>query len=273
MEEKLEFNIVGLVNYETILVERAEPVVTVTLNRPAKLNAMSGQMLLELMQLFAELRQDVATRFVILTGAGRAFTAGADLSDLASAQGSPASARLAQLSGQDFVCSLESLDQITIAAVNGLAVGGGVVISMSCDFRIASENARFGIVEPNVGIFFTWGCTPRIVSLLGSARAKELIMTCDIIDAAEALRIGLVNKVVPHDRLMEAAHELVDKIARRGPLAIRMTKKIINAAAAPNFGDLYLCETELVERLFLSPEPVEGMEAFIEKRKPDFPVG
>jgi len=257
-------------NYETILVERAEPVVTVTLNRPAKLNAMSGQMLSELTQLFAQLREDVATRFVIFTGAGRAFTAGADLSDFASAKGDLAPARLAQLSGQDFVRSLESLEQITIAAVNGLAVGGGVVLSMSCDFRIASENARFGILEPNVGIFFTWGCTPRLTALIGPAKAKELIMTCDIIDAAEALRIGLVNKVVPHDSLMGAVHELIEKVASKAPLAIRMTKKIVNAAAAPSFGGLYICEPELVERLFLSQEPVEGMKAFIEKRKPDF---
>jgi len=141
---------------------------------------------------------------------------------------------------------------------------------MGCDFRIASQSASFGIPEANIGIFFTWGCTPRLTRLIGPAKAKELIMTCDRIDAEEALSIGLVNKVVPPEQLMEAAHELVDKIAARGPLAIRIAKKIVNAAAAANFGDLYICEPELVERLFVSPEPAEGIRAFIEKRKPKF---
>lgn len=261
-------------NYETLLVEKSEAIATVTLNRPQKLNAMSAQMLLEFGQLFNELRQDLATRFVIFTGAGRAFSAGADLTDRAVAMEGDIPphdmGRLGQLGGHDFIRSLENLEQITIAAVNGFALGAGLVIAMGCDFRIASESASFGVPEANVGLFFTWGCTPRLTSLIGPAKAKELIMTCDRIDAEEALRIGLVNKVVPPDQLMEAARELVDKIAARGPLAIRITKKLVNAAAAPNFGDLYICEPELVERLFLSPEPTEGITAFLEKRKPEF---
>ncbi|MBE0414995.1 MAG: enoyl-CoA hydratase/isomerase family protein [Dehalococcoidia bacterium] len=260
--------------YETLLVEKLGATTTVTLNRPAKLNAMNGQMLAEFDQLFTELRTDLETRFVIFTGAGRAFTSGADLRDLVVPTEGPvpphARARLGQLGGQDFIRSLESLEQITIAAVNGFALGAGLVLAMGCDFRIASENASFGIPETNVGLFFTWGCTPRLTRLIGPAKAKEMILTCDVIGAEEALAIGLVNKVVPRERLMEAAHELIDKIASRAPLAIRMTKKLVNAAAAPNFGDLYICEPELVERLFLSPDLTEGMRAFIEKRKPNF---
>ena len=262
-------------NYETIVVERAGATMTVTLNRPAKLNAINTQVTEEFAHLFAELREDIDTRFVIFTGAGRAFSAGADLTDPARERrhGGPESARVArsgQLRGHDFIRNLESLEQITIAAVNGLSLGAGLVLPMGCDFRIASTNARFGIPEANVGIFFTWGSTPRLVSIIGAAKTKEMIMTCDMIDAEEALRIGLVNKVVPPEQLMEAAHELVSKISSKAPLAIRITKKIVNAAVASNFGDLYICEPELVERLYLSQDPEEGTRAFREKRPPRF---
>lgn len=256
--------------YETILLQKSGAVTTVTLNRPDKLNAMSEQMLRELLLLCAELREDFATRFVIFTGAGKAFSVGADMEALARAAEDIDIGRLGQLAGQDLVHHLENLEQITIAAINGPALAFGMVVAIACDFRIASRDAVFGVPEPLVGIFFTWGCTPRLIPLIGPAKTKELIMTCDMIDAAEALSIGLVNKVVPPERLMEATQELIDKIASKAPLAVRMTKKIVNAASAPNFGDLYICEPELVERLYLSQDPAEGITAFRENRKPRF---
>jgi enoyl-CoA hydratase/carnithine racemase len=261
--------------YDTILVEKSDDVATVTLNRPTRLNTINRTMFEELEQLFRELRADLRIRFVIFTGAGRMFSAGADLNDLSSipvGTETPLSdvMRVAQLAGQDFTRSLESLEQVTIAAINGHALGAGLVIAMTCDFRIAAQSASLGIPEANIGIFFTWGCTPRLTRLVGPANAKEMIMTCEPVGADDALRIGLVNRVVPDDELMVSARELAETIGRRAPLAIRMAKKIVNAATAANFGDLYPCEPELVERLYLSEDPLEGVTAFVEKRPPRF---
>ena len=261
--------------YETILVETSDAVTTVTLNRPARLNAINPAMFEELGRLFRELRTDLHTRFVVFTGAGRVFSAGADLTDrsgipeptettLAEAM------RVAQLAGQDFVRSLESLEQVTIAAINGHALGAGLVIALASDFRIAARSAVLGIPEANVGIFFTWGCTPRLTRLVGPARAKEMIMTCEPVGAEEALRIGLVHRVVDDGELMDAARELAATMGSRAPLAIRMAKKIVNAATAANFGDLSPCEPELVERLYLSQDALEGIAAFVGKRPPRF---
>ncbi len=262
-------------DYKTLLVERSGAVVTVTLNRPAVLNAINKRMLDELMQLFGQLRADPAARFVIFGSAGRAFSAGVDLSDLLamtqeSTTSASSGARLAQLAGHDFMRALENLEQVTFAAVNGVAAGGGLALMLACDFRIASQEARFGLPEANVGLFFTWGCTPRLTALVGPAKAKEMIMTCDWVSAEEALRIGLVNRVASPGKVMETARDMADKIARQGPLAVRMAKKMVNAAAAPGYGNLYLCEPELVERVFLSGQPSEGVQAFVEKREPDF---
>ena len=260
--------------YETMLVEKKGTTVTVIFNRPNKLNAINDQVREEFVRLFDELRQDTDTRFVIFTGAGNAFSSGADIGDASQSFVGPEAAqrsRMGQMIGHDIIRKLESLEQVTIAAVNGIALGAGLVIVMGCDFRIASANAKFGIPETNVGIFFTWGSTPRLVSLIGPTKAKEMIMTCDMIDAEEAHRIGLVNKVVPPEQLMPAVQEIIDKVGSKGPLATRITKKLVNAAAAPNIGDVYVVEPELVERLYLSGDPAEGRKAFQEKRPPKFP--
>lgn len=262
-------------SYETILVDRTEPVVNIKLNRPNKLNAMNPALVSELLDLFGELRKDADIRYVTFTGEGRAFSSGADISGRG---GNPPSdpydyynnARIAQFQGHDFMRMLENLDQITIAALNGYALGAGLCIPMACDFRIASEKAILGVPETGIGIFYTWGATPRLTSLIGPAWAKEMIITNDNYDAQKALAIGLVHKVVPHKNLMDAAGEMIEKIESKGRLATRIAKKMINAAAAPNIGDLYICEPELVERLYLSSEPIEGGRAFGERRPPKF---
>jgi len=262
-------------DYKNILVDRAEPVVNITLNRPKKLNAMSNELIGELFHIFNELRMDTSIRYITFTGAGRAFSSGADISGRGGqAPSDPfeyyTNARQAQLQGHDFMRLLETLDQITIVAVNGYALGAGLCIPIGCDFRIASEKAVFGIPETGIGIFYTWGATPRLTSLIGPAWAKEMIITNDHYDTEKALAIGLVHKVVPHEKLMEAVRELIDKIEGKGRLATRIAKKMINAASAPNIGDLYICEPELVERLYLSDEPAEGGRAFGERRPPKF---
>ena len=262
-------------SYQTLLVEKTPPLVIVTLNRPAKLNAVNGQMLQELPQLLAELRTDTAIRFVIFTGAGRAFSSGADLSQRGDEQpqeGAPSyeGARLGQLAAHDTIRSLQNLEQVTIAAVNGYCLGAGLVFAMACDFIIAAQDALLGVPEANVGIFYTWGSSARLSRLVGPMRAKEMIMTCENVSAEQALSIGLVNKVVPLEKLMEAAREMVDKIASKSPLAIRLTKKLVNAASAPGQGDVYLVEPELVERSSLTGDQAEGARAFRERRPPRF---
>lgn len=260
--------------YHTLVLEKAPPLATLTLNRPDKLNALNEEMLQELGQLLAELRADTAVRFVIITGEGRAFSAGVDLSQ----RGGPAEkngvrhdeARLEQLAVHDLIRSLENLEQVTIAAVNGYCLGGGLVLAMACDFIIAAQDAVFGVPEANVGIFFVWGASARLSRLVGPSRAKEMIMTCENVTAEQALAIGLACKVVPREQLMEAAQAMVDTIADKSPLAIRLTKKLVNAASAPGHGDVYLVEPELVELAHLLGHPAEGARAFRERRPPRF---
>lgn len=262
-------------DYETILVEKRGITTIITLNRPEKLNAMNAQMLEEITQVLTELRRDTATRFVILTGAGRAFSAGADLGGRGvtppeAAQAVSQEQRLVQMASHDMMRSYQNLEQVTIAAVNGYCLGAGLVFVIESDFIIAAKDALLGVPETNVGVFYTWGSSARLSRLVGPLWAKHIIMTCENVTAEQALSIGLVNQVVPNDKLMDAAWELVDKIASKSPLAIRLTKKLVNAYSTAGRGDLYVVEPELVERIHISGDPLEGARAFKEKRPPKF---
>ena len=260
--------------YETLLVQKSEETATVTLNRPQILNALNTQFFFEFKDLLTKLRGDESIRFVIFTGAGRAFSCGVDFSKESLkeryANTDLNNERQWQLFGHDFMHAMENLEQVTIAAINGPAVGAGLCLAMNCDFRIASEAAIIGIPEANLGLFFTWGATPRLCALIGPAKTKEMIMTCDNINAQEALKIGLVNQVVGKHELMDACLKLAGKIATKGPLAVRMCKKIVNAATLSRYADLYVCEPELVERIMSSGEFDKGLQAFHQKVKPDF---
>ncbi|MBW2367237.1 MAG: enoyl-CoA hydratase/isomerase family protein [Deltaproteobacteria bacterium] len=240
--------------YETILVEKRDATTIITLNRPEKLNAMNGRMLLEINQILSDLRRDTDTRFVILTGAGRAFSSGADLSRGDDAPPIPDNfqelsreMRLTQLESHDMIRSYQNLEQITIAAVNGYCLGAGLVFVLESDFIIAAEDALMGVPETSLGIFYTWGSSGRLSRLVGPLWAKHMIMTCENITAQQALSIGLAGQVVPRDSLMNACSELIDKIAGKSPVAIRMTKKLVNAYTATGHGDLFVVEPELVE--------------------------
>jgi enoyl-CoA hydratase len=260
--------------YSTLLVEKKGGITTVTLNRPKQLNTLSTQVFFDLRQLMAELRYDLETRIVVFTGAGRAFSGGFDFhpDELKQHYSHPElpNERTWQLFCQDLMTAIENLEQVTIAAIRGACVGGGLCIAANCDLRIAAEDARLGVPEANLGIFLSWGATPRLASLLGPARAKELIMTCDLLDSREAYRIGLVNKVVPNNYLMEACYEMAEKILSRGPLSVRICKKQVNAASFARLSHLFLLESELWERNQLSPDVYEGIMATVEKRPPRF---
>jgi enoyl-CoA hydratase/carnithine racemase len=261
-------------SYETISVDTAGPLMTVTLNRPERLNALSQQMMLELKALFDSLRAESAVRVLILAAAGRAFSCGVEFSpqEMAERYTKPelGNERLWQLFGQDFLRALENLEQITIAAVQGPAVGGGFCLAMGCDFRVAAEEAVFSLPEVNLGLFLSWGATPRLTALVGPAKAKELIMTAEPLEASAAASIGLCNRVVPADQLMDECTRLAQTILAKGPRAIRICKKMVNAASVSRMGDLYPCEPELVEGLMASDDVAEGVRAFLEKRPPKF---
>src|SRR6185312_10755252 len=228
---------------ETILVERSAELsglVTTTLNRPEKLNAINGAMHRELQHACRDLQDDAAARVVILTGAGRAFSAGADLGSSTSAP-RPSSAgpsrtvleeRLQSGQGNRTAAAVEGLDQVTIAAVNGLAIGGAVVFLACVDIRLAADSAWFSIPEVDLDIPLTWNALPRLMRELGPARTKELVMTCDRFSAADALRWGFLNHVVPAADLLSRAHDLAAKLLAKDPLALALTKSATNALAS-----------------------------------------
>ncbi len=229
---------------DTIVLNRDEELpglATLTLNRPGKLNAISGTMHRELQEACRELSDDAAVRVVIVTGAGRAFSAGADLGARAAGQGQrlvtpsspvpPLEERLRATMGNRTSAALEGLAQVTLGAVNGLAVGGAVVFLACLDIRIAAQSAWFSIPEVDLDIPLTWNALPRLMRELGPARTKELVMTCDRFSSEDALRWGFVNHVVPGAELMPKARELAAKLLAKDPMAVALTKSTTNALA------------------------------------------
>jgi len=261
--------------YETILVEKKEKTMIISLNRPEKLNAINARMLKEISQVLAELREDTNTRFVILKGEGTSFSSGADMgarSDTPpdAAQAVSDESRLVQIAAHDMIRTYLNLEQVTIAAVHGYCLGAGLVFVIESDFIIAAEDALMGVPETNVGVFYTWGSSGRLSRLVGPLWAKQLIMTCENVTGQQAVQIGLANQAVPQDKVMGTAWALIDKIASKSPLAVRLTKKLVNAYTAAGRADLFVIEPELVERITISGDPIEGGRAFMEKRPPKF---
>ncbi|MBW2415056.1 MAG: enoyl-CoA hydratase/isomerase family protein [Deltaproteobacteria bacterium] len=257
--------------YETLKLEERGETLIVRLNRPEKLNAFDTNLIGELISLCRELKTDLSTRFVVFTGEGRAFSSGADLGGMQSGGGSGRiapedAARLGQFSGQELMRSVEQLEQVTLAAVNGVCLGAGVALILACDFRFATESADFGLPETNIGYFFTWGSSPRLTRIVGPSRAKEWIMTCDRIDAERAREWGLVDHVVPDDQLLKQCEALIARIAANGPVSVRLTKKLVNAYALQGMADLFVCEPELATQITLTGEPEQMVRAYLERR-------
>jgi enoyl-CoA hydratase/carnithine racemase len=259
-------------NYEMIHVEQNEEVLTVSLNRP-RLNLFNSRMMEELIQVWHSLRRESSIRFVILTARGDHFSAGVDLGEIEIKDFKPEDARLQQLAGHELMRSLESVEQVTIAAMRGAVIGAGMAVAQACDFRIMSENSYYSVPETMIGTYYTWGCTPRLVRLVGATKAMEIIMTCDPVPAQEAYRLNLANKVVPDAALMEATREFVARIAAKSPTCIRITKKIALGASMEGFGNMLAIEPELMQGVVHTGETQEGITAFLQKREPNFKKG
>lgn len=248
-----------------VILEVSGQIATVFVNRPKFLNALNTETLQELKACFTELEQRKDVRVVILTGAGnKAFVAGADISEMVKA--SPAEGRTLSLLGMETFKKLENMPQVTIAAINGYALGGGCEMSMSCDIRIAAENAVFGQPECGLGIIPGFGGTQRLARLIGKGRAKELIFTCDRIDAQEAYRIGLVNHVVPAEELMDTCRKMAEKIARQGSYAVSLAKSVINSGMDMDLDNGLRLEADAFAITLSTHDKLEGMTAFLEKR-------
>ncbi len=255
---------------QTILLEIDGPTALITLNRPDVLNALNARLLSELSHTLSDLERNDAVRAVVITGSGtKAFAAGADigeLNELASAVEGAGKARV----GQAITLQIERLRKPVIMAINGFALGGGCELAMAGDVRIASENARFGQPEVNLGLIPGYGGSQRTTRLTGRGMAMYLCLTGEIIDAAEALRIGLVQRVVPFDSLLGEAKKIAATIAAKAPLAIEACKRAINGGAHLPLADALELEALEFGTLVNTADFKEGTSAFLEKRKPQW---
>jgi enoyl-CoA hydratase len=256
-------------SYENLILERREAVALLTINRPGRLNALNAATLAEMSRALDELEADPALRVLIITGAGeKAFVAGADIGELKDLD-LPGGTRAAQR-GQALLRRLEASRLFVIAAVNGYALGGGLELALACDVRLASETAVLGLPEVGLGIIPGYGGTQRLPRLVGRGRALELVATGRRIDAAEALRIGLVNRVVPPGQLLEACLALADEVLAQGPLAVQAAKRAINKGLEVDLDRGLEIEALEFGKLCATADRLEGMTAFLEKRRPVF---
>lgn len=254
--------------YENLIIEKRGRVAWLTVNRPDKLNALNLRTREEILAVFKELREDSAVRVVVITGAGaKAFIAGADIGEFAGT--TPLEQREIMAKSRAFD-AMEDFPKPVIAMINGYALGGGCELAMACDIRIASSTAKLGQPEIKLGIIPGGGGTQRLARLVGEGKALELILTGDTINADEALRLGLVNHVVPPEELETKTMEIADKIAAMGPVALQMAKKAVKNAARLNLPAGLESESDLFALCFASQDREEGVRAFLEKRKPVF---
>jgi enoyl-CoA hydratase len=253
-------------NFENVFVEKDGAIGVVTLNRPQALNALSYALVKDLSLAMQELDADKEVRVIIVTGGDKVFAAGADIKEMADR--GPFDERIHERLG--YRDQINKIGKPVIAAVSGFALGGGCELAMSCDIIIASETARFGQPEVNLGIIPGSGGTQRLTHLVGKHRAMELVLTGDIISAADAERFGLVNRVVPPELLLEEAKNVAKKIAAKPVLAVKEAKEAVLKAANASLDEGLEFERKAFYLLFASEDRTEGMKAFLEKRKPEF---
>jgi enoyl-CoA hydratase len=256
-------------DFQHILVEKKGRIGVLTINRPQKLNALNTEVVREISSAFDGLGEDPEVRVIVITGAGdKAFIAGADISEMQ--EMTPLQAMEFSREGQKTVRAIERSDKIVIAALNGYTLGGGLELSMACDLRIASETARMGQPEIKIGVIPGWAGTQRLARLVGKTKAKELILTGDMITAAEGEKIGLVNKVVPPEKLTEEVMNIAETLSKLGRFSLGAAKHAIDDGFEVDFEKGQEIERQFFALCFAHPDQKEGMNAFLAKRPPTF---
>jgi len=255
--------------FKNTIYEKSEGIATITINRPGALNALNEETILEMLSELDDAERDESIKVVVITGAGdRAFSAGADIKMMTDA-GSLRARELSRL-GQRLTNEIEDLGKPVIAAINGYALGGGLEVAMACDLRIASENARLGQPEINIGLFPGWGGTQRLPRFVGKGIAKEMIFTGKMIDAKTAKELGLVNAVGPADQLKSSVKELIAELINRPPVALKLAKELINNSTETNLRLGMVHEAEAFGIVASTEDFKEGTTAFLQKRKPQY---
>lgn len=255
--------------FKYIIYEKSDGIATIILNRPEAMNAFSKDVVSEILNALEDVRNDDAVRVVVLTGAGeKAFSAGADIRSMVGM--TALKARELSLMGEKLCLALENLEKPVIAALNGYALGGGLEVAMSCDLRIASETARMGQTEVNIGLIPGWGGTQRLTRLVGMTKTKELVYLGKMIDAKTAEQIGIVNMVVAPDKFRETVRQFALELASKAPVAVKVAKALINKGSDMGLDSALALEREGFGVVASSEDLKEGVAAFTEKRKPAF---
>jgi len=255
--------------YETIKVEREESTLWIILNRPHRLNAFNDVLMEELSDMLDTAERDASVKCVVITGEGdRSFSAGADVTMFPKA--TPVKAEEFSRAGQKVFGKIEEMSKPVIASINGFALGGGLELALACDFRVAAEHAELGSPEINLGLIPGWGGTQRLVRMIGLAKAKELVMLGNRLKAEEALKIGLVNKVVHFDKLRDEVREMAKKLSEGPPIALRYAKNALNFGTQVPLETGLRLESGLMGLAFSTEDLKEGVEALMSRRKAEF---
>lgn len=256
--------------FDFLRVDIADRIAVVTIDRPDKLNALNAKVIAELDRMFGGLAADAQVGAIVLTGAGRAFVAGADIAEVAAASATPTGLEATSAFGSAVFTRIERLSKPVIAAVNGFALGGGLELALACHIRVASTQAKFAFPEAKLGLIPGYGGTQRLPRLVGTGRALEMILTGDMMDAATADHIGLVNRVVPPEGLMECARSIALAASKNGPLALAHAITAVNEGAGLSLDDALKLESRHFGAVGRSADMREGTSAFLEKRAPTF---